>query len=60
VWSGGSKPFEAAYRLFWYVGPESRLPIADFTFSSGNAHYLPAYTTLIALMVLLAFVGRRM
>jgi hypothetical protein len=59
VWSGTSKPFEAIYTVWWYVGPLNHAPGADFAgltaASSNKAFYLLAAGTLLAA----SYIGRR-
>lgn len=59
VWSGSSKPFEALYTLWWYVGPMNHVPGVDFMGMAparfGTARYLLATLALLAA----AYWGRR-
>jgi hypothetical protein len=59
VWSGSSKPFEALYTLWWYVGPMNHIPGMDFMGIARSQFSTQFY--LLATMALLtaAYLGRR-
>lgn len=58
VWSGGGRVFEVVYSVGWYIGPLSRLPALDFTFTTGNTGLVPAYAMIVAALLMLAVLGR--
>lgn len=59
VWSGTSKPFEALYTVWWYIGPAHHTPGLDFmgvtAQSSDPAKYMLAAAALLAV----SYWGRR-
>ena len=58
VWSGGGRAFEVVYTVVWYIGPMSRLPTLDFTFTTGNSGLVPAYAVIVAALLMFAVLGR--
>jgi hypothetical protein len=58
VWTGSSKTFEIIYVLWWYAGPLNRLLAMDYLGVHTNTYWL-SYLLLSAVMIMLAFMGRR-
>lgn len=59
VWSGSSKPFEAIYTAWWYVGPAHHTPGFDFM-GVGAASSQPIVFAIAAVtLVGVAYWGRR-
>jgi hypothetical protein len=59
VWSGSSKPFEALYTLWWYVGPMNHIPGLDFM-GMARAPFSTQFYLLATLALLMAaYMGRR-
>ena len=59
VWSASSKPFEALYTVWWYVGPANHVPGADFMGTTPLSSQPLQYALLTALLLIAVFVGRR-
>jgi hypothetical protein len=59
VWSGSSKPFEALYTIWWYIGPAHHTPGMDFMALSDGSRSTLFYMVFAAALFLVAFVGRR-
>jgi len=62
VWSGSSKPFEAAYVAWWYIGPMNQTSALDFMGASNGsvAAGMPWYYLALTVILLgLAVAGRR-
>jgi len=55
VWSGSSKPFEAAYVVLWYLGPMNRLSALDYLGASDES--LAAGVPLYYLGLTVALLG---
>jgi hypothetical protein len=58
VWTGSSKTFEIVYVVWWYAGPLNRLLAMDYLGVHTNSYWL-SYLLLSAVLILLAFIGRR-
>ncbi len=59
VCSGTSKPFEAIYTVWWYIGPLNHAPGFDFIGSAAAASRPVFYLVLTAVLVTVAYCGRR-
>jgi len=60
VWSGTSKPFEAIYTVWWYIGPANRTPGLDFMGTTA-ASSKPTFYFLFGLgLVVASYFGRRL
>jgi hypothetical protein len=59
VLSGTSKPFEAIYTMWWYLGPLNRAPGLDFVANTSGASTTVYYFAFAAALVALAYFGRR-
>jgi hypothetical protein len=59
VWSGSSKPFEAVYTVWWYIGPAHFTPGMDFMGLSAASRAPLFYCAFALGLLLVAFVGRR-
>jgi hypothetical protein len=62
VWSGSSRPFEAVYLLWWYVGPLNHGRGLDFMFTTANSFSIPtlfSYLVAVPVLILIALVGRQ-
>ncbi|MGB9241080.1 MAG: hypothetical protein WCC19_19855, partial [Terriglobales bacterium] len=59
VWSGTSKPFEAIYTVWWYLGPLNHAPGFDFIGSASATSWPVSYIVLSAVLVSAAYFGRR-
>ena len=59
VWSGTSKPFEAIYTAWWYLGPLNHAPGFDFIGSSPAASQPVFYLVFSAVLLAAAYGGRR-
>lgn len=62
VWSGSSKPFEAAYVAWWYIGPINQTSALDFmgALNGSVAAGVPWYYLALTVILLgLAVAGRR-
>jgi hypothetical protein len=59
VWSGSSKPFEAIYTVWWYVGPANHLPGADFMGTTSVSSQPFTYLVFTLILLTAVFVGRR-
>jgi hypothetical protein len=59
IWSGTSKPFEAIYTVWWYIGPAHHTPGMDFMGTSAASN-TPVRFFLAALALLaVSYCGRR-
>ena len=61
TWAGSSKVFEALYVAWWYIGPVSGLPIADFVgvvAGDGRSTRLLLYAGLTFCLLLIGLAGR--
>jgi hypothetical protein len=59
VLSGTSKPFEAIYTMWWYLGPLNHAPGLDFVANTPGASTAVYYFAFAASLVALAYFGRR-
>ena len=59
VWSGTSKPFEAIYTVWWYLGPLNHAPGFDFVGSVPASNRPVSYLASSVILVLAAYCGRR-
>jgi hypothetical protein len=59
VWSGSSKPFEALYTVWWYIGPANHVPAMDFMGTTPLSSQPGWYFLLTALLLIACYVGRR-
>jgi hypothetical protein len=59
VLSGTSKPFEAIYTVWWYIGPLNHAPGFDFTGSTPAASRPVLYLVFSAVLLAAAYGGRR-
>ncbi len=59
VWSGSSKPFEALYTVWWYIGPANHVPGMDFMGTTPLSSQPLRYLLLTLFCLTAAFVGRR-
>jgi hypothetical protein len=59
IWSGTSKAFEAAYTVWWYVGPGHHVPGLDFLGASSESARPHLFLFLAAALVVAAYLGRR-
>ena len=60
VWSGTSKPFEAIYTVWWYLGPLNHAPGLDFVEGpSPAANQTIYYLAFTAALLAAAYGGRR-
>jgi hypothetical protein len=61
IWSGGSKPFEIFYLLWWYMGPTQRAAGLDFI-NEGSSPHLAAtpllYLAITLVLIAAAWAGR--
>ncbi|MFZ0803194.1 MAG: hypothetical protein WAN70_13605, partial [Terriglobales bacterium] len=60
VCSGTSKPFEAIYTVWWYLGPLNHAPGFDFIGGTPAASRPVFYFVLTVVLVTAAYGGRRM
>jgi len=63
TWSKSSKPFEALYVVWWYLGPVSQVPGFDFMIlnpTTGDSMPYTLYITAAASLLALAFLGRKL
>jgi len=60
VSSGTSKPFEAIYTVWWYLGPLNHAPGFDFMGSAPATSRPGLYFALAVVMLAAAYSGRRM
>jgi hypothetical protein len=58
--SGTSKPFEAIYTVWWYLGPLNHAPGFDFVGSVPTASRPIFYLVSSAVLMTAAYCGRRM
>jgi hypothetical protein len=58
VWSGSSKPFEAIYTLWWYVGLMNRVPGADFVGVTAASRRPLVYFAATGILIAAAYLGR--
>jgi hypothetical protein len=59
IWSKGSKLFEAAFAIWWYIGPLNRIPELDFTGGSSTAGVRCVYLAMAILFLVLCYIGRK-
>ncbi len=59
VWSGTSKPFEAIYTVWWYLGPLNHAPGFDFIGTVSATSQPVSYIVLSTLLLSAAYFGRR-
>jgi hypothetical protein len=59
VWSGSSKPFEAIYTVWWYVGPANHVPGADFMGTTPASSQPLQYLLFTLILLTAVYVGRR-
>ena len=59
VWSGSSKPFEAIYTVWWYIGPANHVPGLDFMGTSPASSQPAQYLVLTLFLLTAVYVGRR-
>jgi hypothetical protein len=59
VWSGTSKPFEAIYTVWWYLGPLNHAPGLDFAGGTPAASRPALYLVMSGVLVIAAYFGRR-
>ncbi|MBZ5722270.1 MAG: hypothetical protein LAO03_18010 [Acidobacteriia bacterium] len=59
VWSGSSKPFEALYTVWWYVGPAHYTPGLDFMGLTPQSANAPVYLLATIGLLAAAYWGRR-
>jgi hypothetical protein len=59
VWSGTSKPFEAIYTVWWYIGPLNHAPGFDFMGGRPGVSRPGFYFVLTVVLVVAAYGGRR-
>ncbi|MGB0117689.1 MAG: hypothetical protein WCF61_13450 [Terriglobales bacterium] len=59
VWSGTSKPFEAIYTVWWYLGPLNHAPGFDFIGTAPATSRPILYFVSSAILVSAAYFGRR-
>jgi len=59
VWSGSSKPFEALYTLWWYVGPMNHVPGLDFMGMARSPFSTQLYLLATLALLMAAYMGRR-
>jgi hypothetical protein len=59
VWSGSSKPFEALYTVWWYIGPAHQSPGFDFMGTSPASQSPMLYLLIAAALLAAAYWGRR-
>ncbi|HKS72809.1 MAG TPA: hypothetical protein VJQ82_06390 [Terriglobales bacterium] len=59
VWSASSKPFEALYTVWWYVGPANHVPGADFMGTTPASSQPLQFALFTILLWIAVFVGRR-
>jgi ABC-type transport system involved in multi-copper enzyme maturation permease subunit len=58
VWTASSKTFEIVYVVWWYAGSLNKLLAMDYLGVHTNTYWL-SYLLLSAVLILLAFMGRR-
>ena len=59
VWSGSSKPFEALYTVWWYVGPAHYTPGLDFMGLTPQSANPTIYLVATIVLLTAAYGGRR-
>ncbi len=59
VWSDSSKPFEALYTAWWYVGPANATPGLDFMGATPRSSAPLTYLVATAILLAVCFIGRR-
>jgi hypothetical protein len=59
VCSGTSKPFEAVYTVWWYLGPLNHAPGLDFIGRTSTASQPAYYLALTVMLLATAYFGRR-
>lgn len=59
VWAGSSKPFEALYTAWWYVGPLHHIRGLDFMGTTPASSTAPGYAAAALLLVCVAYAGRK-
>jgi len=58
VWSGSSKPFEALYVFWWYLGPAHFTPGMDFMGLTTASRNIVLYALFTAVLVIASYMGR--
>lgn len=58
VWSTSSKLFEAAYTIWWYVGPMNKIPELDFTGMASTVWVSGTYLLLAIGCLAAGYAGR--
>jgi len=59
VWSGSSKPFEAIYTVWWYIGPANHVPQIDYMGTTAASSQPTIYVLLTLCLWTAVYVGRR-
>jgi hypothetical protein len=59
VWSGTSKPFEALYTVWWYIGPANHTPRLDFMGTTPASRSPALYLFAAVGLVFVSYWGRR-
>ena len=59
VWSGSSKPFEALYTVWWYIGPAHQAPGLDFMGTAPASQNPGLFLLLAAGLLMASYWGRR-
>jgi hypothetical protein len=59
VWSNSSKPFEALYTIWWYIGPAHHTPGLDFMGTTPASSSPAIYLIASAALLIAAYAGRR-
>lgn len=59
VWSGTSKPFEALYTVWWYIGPAHQMRQLDFMGLTPASSTPLIYLALAAGLLAISYLGRR-
>jgi hypothetical protein len=59
VWSGSSKPFEALYTVWWYIGPAHQAPGWDFMGTTAASQSPRLYLLIAAALLAASYGGRR-
>jgi len=59
VWTDSSKPFEALYTAWWYLGPAHHTPGLDFMGTTQASSSTVTYLTASAALLIAAYLGRR-
>lgn len=59
VWSGSSKPFEALFTAWWYIGPLHHIRGLDFMGTTAGSSTPAGYAAAALLLVFIAYAGRK-